>query len=284
MIPGLGKESVTLGSAPDSDIVLAGPGVFPHHARIVRQNGQLFFVDLGQGPSFANGAPVAPQQPVPYDFRVQFALGQVPVPLAHPAIVMMVLGAGNAQAPRGQIIVGRDPARASLTVLHSSVSSHHATVMLDRMMVVDHGSTSGTYLQGRPIPQNQPVPLDPNGVVAFGAIPVPVGLLAQIAQGSSPPQPSPGGGGGDPAPRKHRTVIGELSLADLQSNVISIGRTPENKVVVAHAQVSSRHAQIVKQGEQLFLEDLRSANGTFVRGQRLAPGQRVPVQNGEKVF
>ncbi|WP_394837639.1 FHA domain-containing protein [Pendulispora rubella] len=297
MIPGLGKETVTIGSAPDNDIVLAGPGVVPHHARVVRQNGQIFFVDLGQGPSFANGAPLPPQQPVPYDFRVQFAVGQVPVPLAHPAIALMLLSQGSAQVQRGHVVVGRDPARASLVVAHASVSALHATVMLDRMMVVDQGSTSGTYLQGRQIPANQPVPLDPNGIVAFGSIPVPVGLLAQYAQASqggapaghaapppaagNPPGGDQGGGGG---PRKHRTVIGELSLAELASNVISIGRTPENKIVVQHAQVSSRHAQIVKQGEQLFLEDLRSANGTFVRGQRLAPGQRVPVQNGEKVF
>ncbi|WP_394848154.1 FHA domain-containing protein [Pendulispora brunnea] len=295
MIPGLGKETVTIGSAPDNDIVLAGPGVVPHHARVVRQNGQLFFVDLGQGPSFANGAPLAPQQPVPYDFRVQFAVGQVPVPLAHPAIALMLLSPGGAQVQRGHVLVGRDPARASLVVAHASVSALHATVMLDRMMVVDQGSTSGTYLQGRQIPPNQPVPLDPNGIVAFGSVPVPVGLLAQYAQssqsGAPAPAPGPAPAAGNPhggeqggSPRKHRTVIGELSLAELASNVISIGRTPENKIVVQHAQVSSRHAQIVKQGEQLFLEDLRSANGTFVRGQRLAPGQRVPVQNGEKVF
>ncbi len=48
--------------------------------------------------------------------------------------------------------------------------------------------------------------------------------------------------------------------------------------------MSSKHAQIVKAGDQLFLEDRGSANGTFVRGQRLASGQRVPVANGEKVF
>ena len=89
--------------------------------------------------------------------------------------------------------------------------------------------------------------------------------------------------GGD-APRKHRTVIGELSLEQLQASVISIGRTPDNTIVVNHPQVSSKHAQIVKTGEQLFLEDRGSANGTFVRGQRLASGQRVPVSNGEKVF
>ena len=40
----------------------------------------------------------------------------------------------------------------------------------------------------------------------------------------------------------------------------------------------------MKVGDQLFLEDRGSANGTFVRGQRLTSGQRVPVASGEKVF
>jgi ABC-type multidrug transport system ATPase subunit len=89
--------------------------------------------------------------------------------------------------------------------------------------------------------------------------------------------------GGQPA-RKHRTVIGELSLEQLQSNVISIGRTPDNQIVVSHPQVSSKHAQIVKQGNDLFLVDLGAANGTYVRGQRIAPNQRVPIQNDERVY
>ena len=48
--------------------------------------------------------------------------------------------------------------------------------------------------------------------------------------------------------------------------------------------MSARHAQITNQGGQLLLEDLGSGNGTFVRGQRLARGQKVPVANGEKVY
>ena len=327
MIPGVGREQITLGSAPDADVVLQGPGIAPHHARILKQNGALFLVDLGVGPTFANGAPVAPQQPVPFDFRTVFALGQVTVPLAHPAIVTMVMSVGTlANVPRGTLVIGREPTRASLVLAHAAVSSQHATVMLDRMMVQDNGSTSGTYLGGQPIPQNQPVPLDPNGVVAFGPVPVPVSLLAQwataVAAGgtvqsgppvmphrlaqppgtavaaavaaAAPPPGAPVGAppaaapppAGDPGagPRKHRTVIGELDLSALQSSVITIGRTPDNKIVVPHAQVSSRHAQIVQQAGQLFLEDLRSANGTFVRGQRIAPGQKVPIANGEKVY
>ena len=303
MIPGLGKETLILGAAPDADVVVQGPGVAPHHARLIKQNGQIFFEGGNAAPSAANGAPIAPGQLVPFDFRTQFHLGQAPLPLAHPAIVLMACSLGQAPAPRGQIIVGRDPSRASLVIAHGAVSSMHATVMLDRMQVVDHGSTSGTYVNQQQIPANQPTPFDPSGVLTFGPVPVPVAVLVQLAQamaqGGGPvgvgPAPMPmgapmgvGAPAGGPPPaggaKKHRTVIGELSMEALQQSVITIGRTPENKIVVPHAQVSSRHAQIVKQGDQLFIEDLRSANGTFVRGQRIAPGQRVQVANGEKVY
>jgi ABC-type multidrug transport system ATPase subunit/pSer/pThr/pTyr-binding forkhead associated (FHA) protein len=301
MVPGLGKEQITIGSAPGNDIVLSGPGVAPQHARIVKQNGHLFYVDAGAGPSTSNGAPVPPGQPTPFDFRTQFSAGQVPVPLAHPALAAMLMSQGQVQAPRGQLIIGREASRASLVIAHAAVSSQHATVMLDRMMVVDNGSTSGTYVGGHRIPANQPTPLDPNGFLTFGPVPVPVATLVQVAQAIATAG-APQGGGAPPsmarppvpeqkppenqgaAPRKHRTIIGELSLEQMASNVITIGRTPDNQIVVPHPQASARHAVIVNQNGQLFLEDKGSANGTFVRGQRIAPGQRVPIQNGEKVF
>jgi ABC-type multidrug transport system ATPase subunit/pSer/pThr/pTyr-binding forkhead associated (FHA) protein len=305
MIPGLGKDQISIGSGPDNDIVLAAPGVAPRHARIVKQGGQLYFVDEGVGPSFANGAPVTPRQPVPFDFRTQFALGQTPLPIAHPAIALMLMAPGKLAAPRGHIVIGRDAARASLVIGYAAVSGQHATVMLDRMAVVDNGSTSGTWVSSQQIPPNQPVPIDPSGIIAFGPVPVAVATLIQIGNavfGSAPPAgaqampphlglaaagaplPAAAPQGDAPAARKRRTIIGELSLDQLTGSVITIGRTPDNKIVVPHAQVSSRHAQIVKQGNELFIEDLRSANGTFVRGQRVLPGQRVPIANGEKVL
>jgi ABC-type multidrug transport system ATPase subunit/pSer/pThr/pTyr-binding forkhead associated (FHA) protein len=301
MNPVLGKEQISIGSSPDNDVVLVAP-VAPHHARIVRQGTQLFLFDLGAGVTTANGAPVAPQQPVPFDFRTAFLLAGVPVPLAHVAIVGMLMSPGQLQAPRGQVVVGRDAARASLVIGHAAVSGQHATVMLDRMMVVDHGSTSGTWVAGHQAAPNQPTPLDPNGVVAFGPVPVPVVLLGHLAKFGFAGAPATGQGpalsGGhaaqaqlqvpvsapEAAPRKHRTIIGELQLDQLQSSTITIGRTPDNQIVINHPQVSSKHAQIVMAGGQLFLEDKGSANGTYVRGQRLPPGQRVPVANGEKVF
>jgi ABC-type multidrug transport system ATPase subunit/pSer/pThr/pTyr-binding forkhead associated (FHA) protein len=47
-----------------------------------------------------------------------------------------------------------------------------------------------------------------------------------------------------------------------------IGRNPSVDIVIAHPEVSSRHARIIYQGEQYFIEDLKSSNGTFVNGQR----------------
>jgi ABC-type multidrug transport system ATPase subunit/pSer/pThr/pTyr-binding forkhead associated (FHA) protein len=293
MTPALGKDFVAIGSAPDNDVVLGGPGVAPHHARIVRKGGQLFFVDAGagQGPSTAHGAAIPPNQPVPFDFRTVFAVGSASVPLAHPAISALLLSKGELAAPVGRVVVGRDAARASLVVSHAAVSGQHATLTVerspDRVLVVDHGSTSGTWVAGRQIPPNQPVQVDPQGVVAFGPVPVPVALLVQAAspaQAPRPPDPAPGQPASESSPRKHRTIIGELRLDQLESNVVTIGRTQDNQIVVNHPQVSSKHAHIVKSGDQLLLEDRGSANGTFVRGQRLAPGQRVPVQSGEKVF
>ncbi|HQB45645.1 MAG TPA: FHA domain-containing protein, partial [Polyangiaceae bacterium] len=77
MIAGFGKQTIVLGSAADCDIVLAGPGVAPQHARIVHQGaGQLLFVDGGAGPSFAGGQMVPKGGSVPFDLRTPFACGQ----------------------------------------------------------------------------------------------------------------------------------------------------------------------------------------------------------------
>ena len=308
MIPGFGKEQITIGSAPDNDVVLAGPGVAPHHARIVRQGGQLVFVDLGAGPTTANGAPVAPKQPVPFDFRTVFAVGGVPVPLSHPAICTMLMSPGQLQAPRGQVVVGRDAARASLVIAHAAVSGQHATVMLDRMMVVDHGSTSGTYVGGPA--QSRRTSRSPHRSerrrrVRAGAVPVArpraaragaAGAGAGARAGRGPharPQPArPARASGPPhrgaarrgrpaerGARKHRTVIGELNLEQLageRHHDRPHARQRDRRPAPAGLARSTRRSS--SQGGQLFLEDRGSAQRHLrARPARSRRGQRVPV-------
>jgi FHA domain len=51
------------------------------------------------------------------------------------------------------------------------------------------------------------------------------------------------------------------------------------------AKVSRRHARITRRGEQYFIEDLGSTNGTFVnRGRRLLPGDRQPLSDGDEII
>jgi eukaryotic-like serine/threonine-protein kinase len=50
------------------------------------------------------------------------------------------------------------------------------------------------------------------------------------------------------------------------------------------ARVSRRHAKIVTQGNQFFIEDLGSANGTFINGSvRLAQGRPYPLVSGDEL-
>jgi len=55
----------------------------------------------------------------------------------------------------------------------------------------------------------------------------------------------------------------------------------------ARASVSRRHARFYRQGDQFFLEDLGSLNGTHIidgeRASRIYPKEPYPIKNGSKV-
>ncbi len=71
----------------------------------------------------------------------------------------------------------------------------------------------------------------------------------------------------------------EIPLADLP---LTIGRSREAKVRLAHDQVSRVHCEISSVDGLLFVRDLGSTNGTFVDGERvlespLLPGARLEI-------
>jgi hypothetical protein len=49
------------------------------------------------------------------------------------------------------------------------------------------------------------------------------------------------------------------------------------------AGVSRRHAEIVQQSNQWFLQDLNSTNGTFVNNQRVSPHTRCLLHSGDQI-
>jgi two-component system, NtrC family, response regulator AtoC len=65
-----------------------------------------------------------------------------------------------------------------------------------------------------------------------------------------------------------------------RTGTLVIGRSESSDVRVEHESISRRHAQL-HVGDTFALEDLGSVNGTRLRGERLVPGERVEVLDGE---
>src|ERR1700722_16902886 len=75
------------------------------------------------------------------------------------------------------------------------------------------------------------------------------------------------------------SVLKEMAVG---SREVSIGRSPENGLVIDNPAVSHYHARVFHEENRLMLEDFGSMNGTFVNGQRvkmvsLKPGDSVGI-------
>ena len=75
------------------------------------------------------------------------------------------------------------------------------------------------------------------------------------------------------------SVLKEMPIG---SREVSIGRSPENGLVIDNPAVSHYHARVFNEEGRLMLEDFGSMNGTFVNGQRvkmvtLKPGDSVGI-------
>ncbi len=70
----------------------------------------------------------------------------------------------------------------------------------------------------------------------------------------------------------------------LDRTSILIGRLADSvDYVIQNRAVGKIHAEIKKTGEQYFIIDLNSVNGTYVNGERLICNTEIPVNNGDKV-
>lgn len=56
----------------------------------------------------------------------------------------------------------------------------------------------------------------------------------------------------------------ELQECAVGVHGVTIGRLPDNGLVIDNAAVSGRHARVYKEGERYIVEDLKSTNGTFI--------------------
>jgi hypothetical protein len=99
-----------------------------------------------------------------------------------------------------------------------------------------------------------------------------------------------GGAGADPRLVVERAPGHQAGMEyDLDGGAV-LGRGDQAEIRLEDPFASSRHAQIVKQGAVMVLEDLGSTNGTYLNEELLAgpaplhPGDRVRIGDSEFTF
>ena len=77
-----------------------------------------------------------------------------------------------------------------------------------------------------------------------------------------------------------RSESGEQTSHELVDETATIGRSPENSILLEDVSVSGRHAELTLVGENWHLKDLNSTNGTLVNGQ---PITDVLLRAGDRI-
>lgn len=67
-----------------------------------------------------------------------------------------------------------------------------------------------------------------------------------------------------------RWTNGNISEFKIEGDAAVLGRAPESDVFLPSELASRQHARVFLKGETVYIEDLESANGTFVRNEKIA--------------
>src|SRR5437763_11787163 len=68
---------------------------------------------------------------------------------------------------------------------------------------------------------------------------------------------------------------GATQRLDFDSEEITIGRVDENDICLPKGNISKKHTKIVVKDGKIIVLDLKSTNGTFVNGKKLAGPQVI---------
>ncbi len=72
-------------------------------------------------------------------------------------------------------------------------------------------------------------------------------------------------------------------IFDLKKGTFHLGRGPENHIQVEDPSISQTHLKIEQRDDRVFVEDLKSTNGTFINGEMIEPGKSVELVEGSPI-
>ncbi len=236
---GIGQSWV-IGAEADCDIVVDRPTVSGHHCRLSRTHGGFILDDLGSSNgTFVNGVRISTPTNVAKGDTI--TLGRT-VPMPWPNVFEPSKPAADT------ISIGRR-AENDVVLDYPMVSGFHAQIVKDSAgtWIEDLSPTNGTAL-GSPGNNIQRAKFAADDVVYFGSLRVPASrlLTGKLGMGEQP----------------------HTSLTVLEKTTV-LGRSKDCDQVLDDPKVSRRHAKLTRSDSRLMVEDLNSANGTYVNGKRI---------------
>lgn len=265
-------DDLTNGAIMDEDLLSTGPAVQP--------SSFPWALVLTLGAAVMVGALIL----VAMRSRPRTAPGALPAQPGHaPASLVVVSGDGDGrQIPiHGSLSIGRAPDN-QLPIADPQVSSHHARIVVQGgdYILEDLQSKNGTFVNEQRMTAHR---LQSGDQVRIGQLTFVFQSAAtpQLERSTSQPAPTARPSAGV------RMAHGEFIA--MSGPTLTIGRAPDNQVVLSDQQASAHHARLVAETSGVAIEDLGSTNGTFVNDrqvnrQQLAHDDRIRVGQTEMSF
>jgi hypothetical protein len=210
------------------------------------------------------------------------------------------IGWGSGSAMVARLVIYDNKARRASGVTATTVLTLHAAEKQLPWLYIIGGAfglvvlalLATVLLRGGKRPAaTRPAPVVAGGYVPQAPVPSPAPVTPQY--GGSPYSPAAPPVGyppvgyppvGPPAaqPASRATLSGSAGVYTVMPGFeMRVGRdAAQCQIVFTEARVSSVHATLKMESGQLYVRDDQSNNGTFVNGNRLAPGMWTPVPSG----
>jgi pSer/pThr/pTyr-binding forkhead associated (FHA) protein len=264
---------VTIGRDPDRTLCLQSASVSRRHARLAVDGGRVVVIDEGSANGVkVDGRRITVPTPVTMESRVEIA----------EFVLRVVPQSGSGEAAiSSPAIQSRRPAPAQ------------AVVAPPRGLPAQHYDVTAPFPTGgnAPSPDLTTPPVFTDSVMASGPMPHPAGRpvgARQVAAAAGYPG-GPVAQPGSPQPGSPVTLSGAMAAVqgsgvrlvgrggpydgrvfELSKPEAFVGRVAGNDIVLDDNSISRRHARLrlVDGGARVEVYDLRSANGTFINGER----------------
>lgn len=160
----------------------------------------------------------------------------------------------------GTISLGHDKSN-DVVIDEPGVSDFHAEITIDgnAIMLSDLLSENGTFVNNQRITRSKA--LQPWDRIKLASIEIEISEAEKYRPG-------------DWALKKESDLLSSQYLP-LQP-ITNVGRNPECDLVVLDGLLSRKHARLTIEGDRLLVEDLDSANGTFINGVRVKKSYATP--------